>query len=65
MEDKYKAYVAMVAIICLVSYGIYALHVGFDGLLSSTIVGAIATIVGAILGVVIGAKKTSNAVPKS
>ena len=60
MEDKYKAYVAIAGMVCLTGYGAYMAHLGINSVLATGIVAGISGIVGAILGVVIGAKKSSS-----
>ena len=63
MEDRYKALIAVVGIICLTAYGSYMAHLGVNSTLATAIIAGIGGIVGAILGVVIGAKKGTSTTP--
>lgn len=60
MEDKYKALIAVVGIICLTVYGTYVAYLGINSTFATAVIGAIGGIVGAILGTIISAKKGTS-----
>ena len=57
MEDRYKAYIAGIGIMCLTGIELYALHQGLNSVLFGSIVAAISGIVGLCFGLVIGRKQ--------
>lgn len=60
LNDKYKAIVAICGIICFTVIELYALSVGFNGVLFATVISAISAIVALCFGVVVGAKQASR-----
>lgn len=56
MEDKYKAAIAGIGIVCLTAIELYALEKGVDSVMMTSIVGAIAGFVGLCFGFVLKGK---------